>query len=128
MCRNLYRVSGRDADKLKNDLYAAVADVYLQKEAQLLTSVRNYKSKHNFFELVRFDFVLDDDLNVYLMEVNMSPNLSSAHFAQNRVLYEHVVYGLLSVTSVISDTTSFDSMCVLVLKYFVSFCATEEST
>lgn len=33
-----------------------------------------------FFELFRFDFVFDDKLNPFLMEVNMSPNLSpSAH-------------------------------------------------
>ena len=25
----------------------------------------------NFYEMVRFDFVLDDELNVYLMEVNL---------------------------------------------------------
>lgn len=92
------------------DLYAAVADVYLQQERHLVASAANYKSKHNFFELVRFDFVLDDDLNVYLMEVNMSPNLSSAHFSRNRALYEHVIYGLLSVASVFRDTTkSLDS-------------------
>lgn len=34
----------------------------------------------HFFELFRFDFVFDDKLNPFLMEVNMSPNLSpSAH-------------------------------------------------
>lgn len=60
----------------------------------------------NYFELVRFDFVLDKDLNVYLMEVNMSPNLSSAHFYANRLLYEHVMYGLLSVVGVLRDTSN----------------------
>ena len=37
---------------------------------------------------VRFDFVIDEDLKVYLMEANMSPNLSSAHFPANARLYE----------------------------------------
>ena len=111
-CDYVY-VAGRNAAKLKNDLYSAIADVYLQQERHLVSSARNYKSKHNFFELVRFDFVLDDDLNVYLMEVNMSPNLSSAHFVRNSALYEHVVYGLLSVTSVLRDTSSsIDDRCV----------------
>ena len=41
--------------------------------------------------MVRFDFALDEDLNVYLMEANMSPNLSSNHFAPNKLLYEQVV-------------------------------------
>jgi tubulin monoglycylase TTLL15 len=42
--------------------------------------------------MVRFDFALDDDLNVFLMEANMSPNLSSSHFAPNRLLYEQVLH------------------------------------
>ena len=54
--------------------------------------------------MVRFDFVLDKELNVYLMEVNMSPNLSSGHFYRNRLLYEQVVYGLLSLVGVARDT------------------------
>lgn len=50
--------------------------------------------------MVRFDFVLDADLNVYLMEANMSPNLSSKHFRQNRQLYENVLYSILSLVGV----------------------------
>ncbi|WAR20619.1 TTL15-like protein [Mya arenaria] len=47
--------------------------------------------KRNFFELVRFDFVLDEDLKLFLMEVNMSPNLSTNHFKGNKRLYQHVI-------------------------------------
>ena len=43
-----------------------------------------------FFELVRFDFIIDQYLKVWLMEVNMSPNLNSGHFAQNAALYRYV--------------------------------------
>lgn len=49
---------------------------------------------------MRFDFVIDDQLQVHLMEANMSPNLSSAHFKQNRLLYEQVVYNLLSLVGI----------------------------
>jgi Tubulin-tyrosine ligase family. len=31
--------------------------------------LKYYSSKHNFFEMMRFDFVIDDDLNVFVMEV-----------------------------------------------------------
>ena len=44
-----------------------------------------------FFELVRFDFVMDEDLHVWLMEANLSPNLSSDHFPENRFMYEQVI-------------------------------------
>jgi hypothetical protein len=36
---------------------------------------------NQFFELFRFDFVFDSQLNPFLMEVNMSPNLSGKNIA-----------------------------------------------
>ncbi len=47
--------------------------------------------------MVRFDFILDRQLNVYLLEVNMSPNLSSGHFPANKLLYEQTLFGMLSI-------------------------------
>lgn len=54
----------------------------------------------HFFEMVRFDFVVDEHLNIYIMEANMSPNLSSLHFKPNKRLYEQVVYNVLSVAGI----------------------------
>lgn len=50
--------------------------------------------------MMRFDLIIDDDLKVYLMEANMSPNLSSAHFLQNSLLYEQVIFNLLNLVGV----------------------------
>ena len=50
--------------------------------------------------MVRFDFVVDEDLNIYIMEANMSPNLSSLHFKPNKRLYEQVVFNILSVAGI----------------------------
>lgn len=50
--------------------------------------------------MMRFDLVIDNDLKVYLMEANMSPNLSSAHFLPNTLLYEQVIYNLLNLVGV----------------------------
>ena len=51
----------------------------------------------NFFELLRFDFVLDEDLNVYLMEANMSPNLASYKHPKLNLMFEQVIYGLFNL-------------------------------
>ncbi|GBP58034.1 hypothetical protein EVAR_39750_1 [Eumeta japonica] len=51
---------------------------------------------------MRFDLVIDEDLKVYLLEANMSPNLSSAHYPSNQLLYEQVLYSLFSITGVAS--------------------------
>jgi tubulin monoglycylase TTLL15 len=50
--------------------------------------------------MMRFDLVVDEDLKVYLLEANMSPNLSSAHYPPNQLLYEQVLYNLFSITGV----------------------------
>lgn len=47
--------------------------------------------------MMRIDFVIDENLEVFLMEANMSPNLSSAHYPPNRLLYEQVLYNLFSL-------------------------------
>lgn len=65
-----------------------------------LLQLSQYRYKRNFFEMMRFDLVIDNDLKVFLMEANMSPNLSSAHFLQNTLLYEQVIYNLLNLVGV----------------------------
>ena len=49
---------------------------------------------------MRFDLVVDENLKVFLMEANMSPNLSSAHFEPNKLLYEQVIYNMLNLVGI----------------------------
>ncbi|XP_026816866.1 tubulin polyglutamylase TTLL6 [Rhopalosiphum maidis] len=91
------KAQGRNATKIWDQLEDAIRVVCLEKESKIRNLMKNYKSKTNFFEMARFDFVVDNDLNVYIMEVNMSPNLSSAHYPQNRLLYEQVLFNLFAI-------------------------------
>lgn len=50
--------------------------------------------------MMRFDLVVDENLKVFLMEANMSPNLSSAHYLPNMLLYEQVIFNLLNLVGV----------------------------
>lgn len=43
-----------------------------------------------FFTLLIFKYV-------NLFKVNMSPNLSSAHYSQNRLIYEQVLFNLFAI-------------------------------
>ncbi|XP_063428063.1 probable tubulin polyglutamylase ttll-15 [Mytilus trossulus] len=97
---------GLDYEKMWMDMRETVATVALQKEHNFINILKKYRSSRNFFEMMRFDFVLDEDLNVYLMEANMSPNLSSAHFSANTRLYEHVIFNLLSLVGIARSVTS----------------------
>ena len=71
----------------------------MQKD--FVVALNRYPHKRAFFEMVRFDFVVGSNMQLYLMEANMSPNLSSKHFALNRRLYEQVVYSLLRLSGVV---------------------------
>nr|XP_012145183.1 PREDICTED: uncharacterized protein LOC100882155 isoform X2 [Megachile rotundata] len=73
--------------------------VYVYK-GYIKEAMKRFGNGRNFFELVRIDFALDEDLNVYTMEANMSPNLSSAHYPPNQLLYEQVIYNLFALVGV----------------------------
>ena len=95
------KVKGLDCDKIWFAIKESIIEVILNKEESLIQAASKYPlSDNNFFELMRFDFVVDEDLNVYLMEANMSPNLSTSHFKENKLLYQQVLYNLLSVAGV----------------------------
>lgn len=64
-----------DATKIWDQLEDAIRVVCLEKESLIINLMKNYKSKTNFFEMARFDFVVDSDLKVYIMEVSQSISL-----------------------------------------------------
>jgi tubulin monoglycylase TTLL15 len=75
---------------------AAIRTIYLNKEDSILETTKKYTGGglgRNFFEMVRFNFAIDDEGKVFIMEANMS-NLSSAHFLLNQLLYRQVLYNL----------------------------------
>lgn len=74
------REIGREPETVWNAVKAAIQEVYLKTEISIVNLLTKYKTKHTFFEMVRFDFVIDEDLNVFIMEVNT--NLSSRTLIQ----------------------------------------------
>ncbi|KAI6176121.1 hypothetical protein M3Y97_00764200 [Aphelenchoides bicaudatus] len=74
-----------------------VREVFELNNEKMRASLSKYKHSSAFFELTRFDFLIDDHYKVYLMEANMSPNLSSGHFKENALLYEQVLFNLFSL-------------------------------
>ena len=99
---------GKNSDSVWDQIYEIIGETYMFHEKELAEEASRYPYPRNFFEMVRFDFVLDANLKVYLMEVNMSPNLDSGHFPkipsfspQMRLMYEQVVYNVLRLTGVV---------------------------
>ncbi|XP_060804221.1 probable tubulin polyglutamylase ttll-15 [Amyelois transitella] len=100
---------GKDTSKMWEDVQKAIVEVFINKEKHIIEALKNYPSGDNFFELMRFDLVVDEDLKVYLLEANMSPNLSSAHYPPNQLLYEQVLYNLYSLTGVARNMNGYNN-------------------
>ncbi|XP_066283017.1 probable tubulin polyglutamylase ttll-15 [Branchiostoma lanceolatum] len=94
------RSIGKDPSGVWRDIKTSLREVYLSKEHLFIEQLQKYKSSRNFFEMVRFDFVVDEDLNIFLMEVNMSPNMASGHTPPNKFMYEQVLFNLLNLVGV----------------------------
>ncbi|XP_022827125.1 tubulin polyglutamylase TTLL7 isoform X2 [Spodoptera litura] len=94
------RSVGKDTTKMWQDVQAAITEIFIMKESIIDDKFKAYSSPENFFEMMRFDLIVDENLKVYLLEANMGPNLSSKHFPPNQLLYEQVLYNLFSLTGV----------------------------
>uniref|UniRef100_A0A158Q783 Tubulin polyglutamylase TTLL6 n=1 Tax=Elaeophora elaphi TaxID=1147741 RepID=A0A158Q783_9BILA len=93
---------GKDPDIIWDRIKEIIAAVFESQQNKMIAAGANFVDKRPFFELSRFDFVLDKDLNVYLMEANLSPNLSSGHFLPNKLLYKQVIINVLSLVGIAS--------------------------
>ncbi|XP_017855999.1 PREDICTED: tubulin polyglutamylase TTLL4 [Drosophila arizonae] len=93
------RDQAMDPSKIWPQVENIIRTTILSKEEDLIDSLRRYR-RHNFFDLLRFDLFIDENLEVHLMEANMSPNLSSAHFKQNTLLYEQVLYSVFNLVGI----------------------------
>lgn len=94
------RKKGKDPSILWSQIEESIKLTLLAKEESITRSVNRFKFKQNLFEMMRFDFVADENLNIFLLEANMSPNLSSAHFAPNELLYRQVLYNLFGLLGI----------------------------
>ncbi|XP_034662980.1 probable tubulin polyglutamylase ttll-15 [Drosophila subobscura] len=101
--RNVFEAYVRDQSMDPSKIWPQVEHIIrttiLAKEKDIVNILHSYK-QHNFFDLMRFDLFIDENLKVYLMEANMSPNLSSAHFKPNSLLYEQVLYSVLNLVGI----------------------------
>ncbi|XP_033241832.1 probable tubulin polyglutamylase ttll-15 [Drosophila pseudoobscura] len=93
------RDQSMDPSKIWPQVEHIIRTTILTKEKDIVNILHSYK-QHNFFDLMRFDLFIDENLKVYLMEANMSPNLSSAHFKPNSLLYEQVLYSVFNLVGI----------------------------
>ncbi|CRK87997.1 CLUMA_CG001783, isoform A, partial [Clunio marinus] len=82
----------------------AISTIIMEKEPEIIKTIaakNPTNGKHHFCEFLRFDFVLDDNIKLKLMEINMSPNLR-AYPAIRPVkhVFENVLYNFFNLVGV----------------------------
>lgn len=108
---NAYLTSqGHDNGKLWRDIEDAIRRIYIDKEELFIQFGKKYPSSQHFFELVRFDFLVDDQLQPWLLEANMSPSMS--HYAPNKQLYQQVLFNLFSLLGFTQRNSTSDAIKV----------------
>ncbi|CRK87060.1 CLUMA_CG000870, isoform A [Clunio marinus] len=94
----ILREKNHNVDDFWEKVDNAIATLLIRNEGRAIRQLASFNfTDRNNFELVRFDFVLDNNLNLFLMEVNQSPNLTPVHdrFEANSVITEQLVYDTL---------------------------------
>ncbi|CRK90324.1 CLUMA_CG004032, isoform A [Clunio marinus] len=85
-----------------------IRKITLMKEPKFIEAIAELKAafgKNHFFELLRFDFILDSKLQLYLMEVNMSPNLEAhARIRNTKPILENVLYNFFRLIGIEGST------------------------
>lgn len=98
------REIGKEPEKVWKAVEAAIQEVYLRTELSIVNLLSQYKTKQTYFEMVRFDFVIDEDLNVFIMEVgcNLSIENGNSPHTTNHMVFLFPLTGKYVTQLVIS--------------------------
>ncbi|KAG5668716.1 hypothetical protein PVAND_016644 [Polypedilum vanderplanki] len=100
MFENYFESKNQSVKNFWEQIDDAIVTVTLEKlqlmanELELQCSVYNC-SNENFFELLRFDFIIARDGNVKLLEVNLNPDFDGIKNEKKKEHYEQVLYNAL---------------------------------
>lgn len=91
------RSRGFNIKDLWSQIDNVILTLFLANEAHISNKRERFPFHENTFDLVRFDFIIDNDFKVHLMEVNMSPNLTPVgeRFKSHSLGYEQLVFNAL---------------------------------
>jgi tubulin monoglycylase TTLL15 len=92
---------GADLSKIWKEIDDAIVSLTLTKVAQISRYVKLFQRvrstrRGGLFELLRFDFILDDQMKLFLMEINMSPDMEAVKAREN-VTFEQLVHDTITL-------------------------------
>ncbi|OQR99078.1 hypothetical protein ACHHYP_07432 [Achlya hypogyna] len=101
---------GIDPDKFQRELYGDVVKIITGNRRHFMQAERAFRRQHqqphdalgNFFEMYRFDFMVEDTGKPWLMEVNQSPNLAPKYFESgtDAAMKDTIIHDLLHMVGI----------------------------
>lgn len=95
---------GHDPNDIVKQVEECINTVVMDKEPKFIEHLQTFQAKygkHHFFELLRFDFIIDSKLNLHLMEINLSPNLIAHSKVRNtKHMLENVLYNTMNLVGI----------------------------
>ncbi|OQS03579.1 hypothetical protein THRCLA_04104, partial [Thraustotheca clavata] len=101
---------GIDSEKFQAEIYSAVVKIIAGNREHFMNSEktvrRQTKQPHeqlgNFFEMYRFDFVVEDTGKPWLMEVNQSPSMKPKYFKSGTdvMMKNNLIHNLLYMVDI----------------------------
>ncbi|XP_070506181.1 probable tubulin polyglutamylase ttll-15 [Chironomus tepperi] len=93
--------NGYDVSRIWTQVDDCIREIVVSKEDNFKYWLHRYAFKHTFFELYRFDFILNNNLDLFLIEVNQSPNVNpSALLSRDQRLFENLLYNVFTLIGV----------------------------
>ena len=82
-----------------------IKDIIIKTFISLSSDINNKINKNrikdrNMFQLFTFDFILDADQKIYLIDVDKNPKLNSKHLAPVYI-YDHIISDILNIIGVV---------------------------
>ncbi|XP_072016968.1 probable tubulin polyglutamylase ttll-15 [Amphiura filiformis] len=92
---NISKIHDQIYDAIRSVLYSG-SDVMVQEFRKMYGSTPTRNVAHNFFEFTRWDFILGSNMQVYLLEVNASPNMI-VEYSPRALRYEAYLFNVLHI-------------------------------
>lgn len=78
---------GKNPKAIWQQVDEALQAMLLSRELALASATSDFASSRNFFEMIRVDFVIDEDLNVFIMEVEVKHFSSTLEISFSKHFY-----------------------------------------
>ena len=87
--------------KIINQMKDIIIKTFISLTPDILDKIKKNKIKdRNMFQLFSFDFIIDDNYHIYLLDINKNPSLNSIHLVPVYI-YDHLISDVLNIVGVV---------------------------